>query len=184
MNDDDPTDAELAEAEALARALDRGTATAELVEEDFETAALLRYSGPDGELGERRSAEILNEVLGSAKAPAVAPSRSSSWLKWLFLPASGVGIAAAAALLLTFVSSSEPAPEMAEGGDTASAEVVSPSAQLADAMTALPRPSASLLAAQAEAAGGSDAAHAALGNEMGSYRGELFAALSHNYGGR
>jgi hypothetical protein len=92
MNPDDtePTAEELAEAEALARALERGHGSAS--EKDLETAALLRYAKDGGALDPERSEAILHDALANARPPA-----KRSWRIVLF---GSFGLAAAAAVAL------------------------------------------------------------------------------------
>jgi len=151
FGDEDFSPEELAEAEALAHALDRGSAREHLPEGALETAALLRYAGDDGALDEARLDAILEDVLEEAKAAEREPARAKlAWWKWL-LPTTLVGAGATAAALLLVP---------AKGG--------------AD----LPEPSAALLQAQAKAAAGDGAD---LDAEMQTHRGAVFAALEARY---
>jgi hypothetical protein len=103
MNPDDdtePTAEELAEAEELARALERGHGPAPVKE--LETAALLRYAKDRGALDPEKGQLILEDALARARPRA----RNKSW-RVVLLGALGLSAAAAAALL---VLQSRPAP--------------------------------------------------------------------------
>lgn len=157
MSEQDPRPDEEREAEALAHALERGHGSDELPEDALETAALLRYGQDGGELGRERSEAILEEVLGSARAPESKPS--PSWLKWL-VPLGGLAAAGAAVLIALRV--------VGPGGDATA--------------VAMPEPDVELLRAQAEAAAGSDEAASALSSRMRDHRGQLVVALGERYG--
>lgn len=103
MNPDDtePSAEELAEAEALARALDRGSGSA--AERDLETAALLRFAKDGGALDPARSQAVLDDVLSRAKPPRRAPS-------WRLILFGALGLSAAGAAVLLFVAQA-PVPE-------------------------------------------------------------------------
>jgi hypothetical protein len=103
MNPDDiePTAEEIAEAEELARALERGHGPAPA--QELETAALLRYAKDRGALDTEKSRLILADALARARPRA----RKSSWRGILF-GALGLSAAAAATLLLL---QNGPAPE-------------------------------------------------------------------------
>jgi hypothetical protein len=169
----EPSEEELAEAEALARALERGTGTEALPDDALSTAALLRYSQDGGELADERKSAILDEVLATAKpkpAPATVEKPLLGWLKWL-VPIGGLGAVAAVALaLLVAMPSASP--------DTAP----SASEVATVAPTDLPAPGVALLRAQAEAASAAEGADVVLASEMRTYRGALFAALEERYG--
>ncbi len=120
----EPTEEEVAEAAALARALERGVAQAP-PEDALEAAAVLRFSRDGGQLDPERGERILQTVLAEVKTRR-APHPSSRW-RWL-IPA-GVASAAAAALVLTLRSPAVTTPT-------------------------LPTPSETLLRAQAAAAAG------------------------------
>lgn len=162
VDDEHATAREDRQADALARALEREGGADDLPEDALEAAALLRYSIDGGELAADRKAAILEEVLSTARAPGkAAPSDRrrglSPWRRWL-LPAGGLAAAASVALALWI------------GGRHAS--VLEP--------TRLPLPTATLLTAQLEAAGGSgDVTH--LSGEMRVYRHEMYAALGRRY---
>ncbi len=91
----EPTEREIEEAAALARALDRGVAEAP-PEDALQAAALLRLSRDGGALDPQRSEAILQTVFDEARPPR-APQRSPLW-RWL-VPASVAGVAAAGLLL-------------------------------------------------------------------------------------
>jgi hypothetical protein len=99
-DDVEPTAEELAEAEELARALERGHGTAPA--KDLETAALLRYAKDRGALDPEKSQLILDDALARARPRA----QKSSWRVVLF-GALGLSAAAAAAFL---VLQTQPAP--------------------------------------------------------------------------
>jgi len=103
MNPDDiePTAEELAEAEELARALERGHGPAPAKE--LETAALLRYAKDRGALDPARSQLTLDDALSRARPR----KRTSSW-RVILIGAFGLSAAAAATLLAL---QSGPAPE-------------------------------------------------------------------------
>ena len=105
MNPDDtePTAEELAEAEMLARALERGHGSAS--EEELQTAALLRYAKDGGTLDPDRSETILQGALAH-----VRPRRpTSSWRVVLF-GAFGLAVAGAATLLVLLNQPHAPSP--------------------------------------------------------------------------
>ena len=178
MSDEDPkdptvdggggiTDEEQREAQALVEALERGRAREAMPEDALGTAALLRYSRDGGEMPHERSEAVLGELLAGVKPRAASPARGRSlrWLYWL-VPAGGLA-AAAAALLVVVQMSREPAP-----------------VAVAPVQVGLPAPDASLLRAQAAAAGGDASAVRELAEEMEGYRGAMYAALDTRYGGR
>jgi hypothetical protein len=92
-DDTEPTAEELAEAEELARALERGHGAAPA--KDLETAALLRYAKDRGALDPEKSQIILDDALARARPRA----HKGSWRVVLF-GALGLSAAAAAALLV------------------------------------------------------------------------------------
>ncbi len=102
--DADALDAdELAEAEALARALERGSGGDELPEDALEAAALIRYSLDGGELPRDREDAILAEVLQGAQRAAErrpAPSRRPWWMAIFGLGFAGAAAAAVVAILI------------------------------------------------------------------------------------
>lgn len=126
---EEPSEEELAEAAALARALTRGTAE-DPPEDALQAAALLSFSRDGAELSPDRAEKILADVFAEAKVRR--PEAASPWWRWL-VPASLVGVAATAAVLISINPGvSDP--------------------------TALPAPSRTLLQAQADAtAGNADA---------------------------
>lgn len=150
--------AELAEAAALARALERGTVPAELrevfPEDAFEAAGLVAYSRDGGALDDARLDAIFETVLAEAR-PREPEPEVPWWRRWI-LPLGFVG-ATAAALALVLVPSEAGLP------------------------SALPTPDVALLRAQAAAARG-DEERRALDAAMGAYRGEVLAALGDRYG--
>lgn len=163
MSDEErPDPAELAQAEALAQALERGSGGEELPEDALEAAALLRYSLDGGELPRDREDAILSEVLEVAdRARARRPEpRRRPWWAWLF---GFAGAAGAAALILFFVLRPKPSPVT---GDQA-----------------LPAPSAALLTlsmSRIDDAGRDEEFEAA----MQGYRHDVYGALRERYGAR
>ncbi len=154
--EDEMSEEELAEAEALMRALERGSGT-DLPEDALETAALLRYSAGEDELGEARMDAILDDVFDNAKQPEKeeAPSLWLSWLRWL-VP---VGALAAASAFALVMMSQGPAP----------------------VATRLPPPDVALLTAQAQVASQTEGADGALASAMGDYRQVMLSSLSQRY---
>lgn len=172
MSEDEPTEEELREAEALVQALERGSSRNALPEDALETAALLRYSRDCGALPEERRRAVLDELLANAE-PAESTGRTPSapwsrWLRWL-VPAAGLGAAAGAALLMMVTASEqEPMPSAAQ-------EATEPAFEL-------PPPPPELLTAQAAAAGGTAREAEVLSARMHGYRREVYAALEARYG--
>lgn len=161
MSDEEEIGAdEQQEAEALARALDRGSAEAGLPEDALQTAALLRYQRDGGALSPDRSEAILGDVLSVADRiadrAAARPEPRRDW-RWLL---GAVGLAAA---LLLFVW-------LRPGGEAAP--------------TALPSPDLGLLRAQMARASGGEDADDAFEAEMDNYRGAVYASLEERYGAR
>ncbi len=160
MNESDPEfdEAELREAEALARALERGSADEELPEDALQSAALIRYGAGGGVLREEREDAILEEVLAAADRVRARPKAAAvPWWRWLF---GAAGLAAVTALLLVILTSGE-----------------------AGAPTALPSPDARLIEAQL-ARIEDRSADARFDEAMQSYRGDVYAALERRYGAR
>jgi hypothetical protein len=151
MEEDDLTPEEQREAEALALALERGRASPGLPQDALETAALLRYAQDGGELDPRRQAEILDEVVRTARVRRQPTESLWQRLRWPFgLIAAAASSAAAAWLVFAPFGRSE--------------------------AIALPAPPASLFAAQAAAATkGADIG--ALDREMQGYRVAVYDAL-------
>ena len=161
MNDEgddidfEPTEEELREAAALARALDRGGAQEGLPADAFETAAMLRFGSDGGALTKERSDALLEEALRSAR-PHRPRAHKGPWWRWL-LPV-GLSTAAAAALIGTLASAG-PEPHTT-------------------AMR-LPAPSSVLLRAQAAAAAGDDPE--ALDRAMKAHRAAVLGRLAERY---
>ena len=152
MEEDDLTPEEQREAEALALALERGRASPGLPQDALETAALLRYAQDGGGLDSRRQAEILDEVVRTARVRR-EQTQSLWWrLRWPFGLVAAAASSAAAAWL-----------------------VFAPFERDEHAVT-LPAPPPSLLAAQAAAATKS-ADIGALDSEMRGYRVAVYDAL-------
>ncbi len=152
--DDEPSPEELAEAAALAAALERpaGTATPdEPLADLLPVAALLRDTAAPP-LPAARSAALLHQL--QRRQAAAQPRPWARWLRWL-APAGALAAASAAAVvLLTGVSSPTPLP---------------------------PVPAA-LLRAQAQAATGDEAALAALEDGLRGYRRAWLRSLRASYG--
>jgi hypothetical protein len=152
-----PTEDELREAAALARALDGAPAEGPAAPADaLEAAALLRASGGSLELDPARSAEIRAGLQRQLRP--VAPS--TRWARAV------VGLSSLAAAALVVVLSSR---------------VASPPALEA---RALPRPSPALVGAQLSAIRHPSAPNAELDQELHRYRETLFAELERRHGGR
>ncbi len=154
---EDTSEEELTEAEALMKALERGSGT-DLPEDALEAAALLRYSAGEDELGESRMDAILEDVFEEAKERPKdeAPSPWLAWLKWL-VP---VGALAAAGIFALVV--------MSQGGPPVA--------------TRLPPPDVELLTAQAQVASKREGSEGALASAMGDYRRVMLSSLSARYG--
>lgn len=93
---EEPSEEELAEAAALARAMERGVAEAP-PEDALQAAALLNFSRDAAELPKDRADKILADVFAEAKVRR--PEAASPWWRWL-VPAGLVGVAATAAVLV------------------------------------------------------------------------------------
>jgi len=161
MSEDDdlelePTEEELREAAALARALDRGSALDDLPEDALRMAALLRYGADGGSLDDERSGAILDEALRTAR-PRRPRADKGAWWRWL-VPA-GLVTAAAAAGLIGVLAARSPAPPTSAA--------------------ALPEPPSALLQAQAAAAAGDDPE--ALDRAMESHRAAILERLGERY---
>lgn len=161
MDDPDlaPTEEELAEAEALAHALARGTVKRELEdafpEDAFATAGLVAFSHDGGALSEEKLGAIFETVLAEAKPrPVEAPA--PWWKRWM-IP---IGFASAASVAVVLFA-------VLRGPSVPSGPV------------ALPAPDDALLRAQAAAVAGEG--RDALDSQMGSYRGAVLAALEDRY---
>ena len=154
LTGDEGTAEEQAAADALALAVGGEGGSTNVPTDALETAALLRYSRDGGALPTERRQALLDEILAEARWPSThgAPGPTRRW--WASLLAGGTAAAAVALLLLML-------PPV--GG----------------APSALPPPPVALLRAQGEAVRGSADA---LEVEMRSYRHDLYAALSREYG--
>ncbi|MBX3272101.1 MAG: hypothetical protein KF729_17680 [Sandaracinaceae bacterium] len=157
-DDEEVEETERREAEALAHALERGSALDALPEDALEAAALLRYSAGGGELPADREDALLAEVLARAarakeREAAAAPAPAPLW-RWLI---GFTGVAIALALVLWFRMPSE--------------EI---------AATELPRPSAALVSSGIERLGpGGD--EAAFRDALRGYRVSVYEALEARY---
>lgn len=121
-------DAERREAEALALALERGTASEGLPEDALQVAAMIRYGEGGGALSEAREDALLADVLAAAdRVAAKRPAPRVAWWRW------ALGMGVAVAVIALFVVA-RPAPDA----------------------TALPVPSRALLEAQLARADGRD----------------------------
>ncbi len=157
IDDDDIDERELREAEALARALERGSAMDELPDDALEAAALIRYSRDGGALAKEREDRLLEDVLAAAERVGGRERERAPVWRWVF----GVlGFAAVTALFFLIVR----APD-------------------APAPTALPAPSPRLLELEL-ARLEDDEAEPRFDAEMRAYRGEVYAALGARYGAR
>ncbi|MCB9598164.1 MAG: hypothetical protein H6719_35955 [Sandaracinaceae bacterium] len=158
MSDEDIDETERREAEALARALDRGSADDGLPEDALQTAALLRYSAGGGELAADREDALLGEVLEAAERAArkreVAAPAATPWWRWVI---GFAGLTAAIALVLFLALGRDP---------------VQP--------TPLPAPSASLVSSGlGRLTPGAD--EEGFRAEMATYRASVYGALSARY---
>jgi hypothetical protein len=177
MNDeDDASEAERAQAEALARALD-GDPGADAPDDALQAALLLRHTGARGELAPDRAEEILQDLLGDAPSaaerdapPWVEPSKRSRVLR---LSAIGVTLAAAAALL--FFSTEPDEPRAAPASD------VSARAELPAASTSLLAAQADLLRQSATPGAQDPAVAERFDRELRAYRVQLLHALQAVY---
>lgn len=154
--DDEPTQAELEEAEALARALGRGHSNDGPPEDALGTAAFLRYTKDGGSLEGTRADAILADALARARPPRPTPS-ARTWGWRLFGALGFAGAAAAAALIVARAPVGE------------------------DAASALPAPPRALLEAQIDAAGGRVASLDALTVATSGYRSAVYGALHDRY---
>jgi hypothetical protein len=176
MNDeDDASETERAEAEALARALD-GDAAAQAPEDALQAALFLRHGGARGELAPDRAEEILQDLLCDAPIaaerdalPTIEPSTRSRMVR----VSAAVAMLSAAAVV--FAYSSNAADERR-------------AAPAPDVTASVPAASTSLLAAQADllrqstAPGAQDQAAAQrFDRELRAYRAQLFHALQAAY---
>lgn len=158
-DDEEPSQDELAEAEALARALDRGVASS-VSEEALEAAALLRVS-QQPELKKERSQQLWSELEAGAKFSDSAASRDSKqpWL-WVLLPM----LAGAAALLVVL--------DVGESGSDAPPLAAAP----------IPEPPTALLEAQADYMNSDETeTREAFEQHMGEYRNAVLASLEEHY---
>jgi hypothetical protein len=151
--DEEPTEAELREAEALARALDRGRGDPEMPEDALGTAAFLRFAKDGGALDPDQARAILADALARARPPRARPA----W-RWRIFGVLGLAAAGAAALLIVA------------------------RAPIGDAADTLPAPPRALLEAQIDAAGGRVASLDALAAETRDYRTTVYGALRDRYG--
>jgi hypothetical protein len=175
MNDeDDASETERAEAEALARALD-GDASAQAPEDALQAALFLRHGGARGELAPERAEAILQDLLSDAPsaaerdaAPATEPSTRSRMLR---LSAIGAMLAAAAGLM--FLSTASDKRRAAPAPDA--------SAELPAATTSLLAAQADLLRQSAAPSAQDPAAAQRFDRELRAYRAQLLQALHAAY---
>ena len=151
MSDQDPTEKELREAEALARALEGDGSPAEIPTDALEAASLLRASREDAGLDPARQREIQDKIL-----PAKEEPRRFPWLRWL-VPVAGV---AGVLFLVMTVPMYSKAPQQAA--------------------VMFPAPPRSLLMIQARAATRVEDLKA-LEKKMRAYRSRMYASLSGKY---
>ncbi len=97
--DDEPSEEERLEAEALARALDRGAARDPVPEDALGAAALLRFAHGAAELDPERSQAILEAALPKQRKPPVS-RRIGIW--------ASLGLAAAAVGTFLLARTTEP----------------------------------------------------------------------------
>lgn len=152
-DDDEPTEAELREADALARALDGRRGDPELPDDALGTAAFLRYAKDGGALDADQAEAILADALARARPPRARPT-------WRWRVFGALGLAATGAVLVFIVAR----------------------APIGDAANALPAPPRALLEAQIDAAGGRVASLDALTAETRDYRATVYGALRDRYG--
>ncbi len=105
LDDEEPTAEELAEAERLAHALERGHSAEPVPEDALGAAALLRFAKDAGALPPERSERILQDALARARPLRAKPRLGATLLGLL-------GLAAAGAASIVFVVRSQ-APEPA-----------------------------------------------------------------------
>jgi tetratricopeptide (TPR) repeat protein len=144
---DAPDAEELRAAEALGAALEGRSVSPDLPEQALETAALLRFSGAQGELGAERRAEIREALLASLPARAPARRRRFSFLM-LWLPAAlGAGLAVVFASRALF-RSTESSP-----GAVSQTEEATPAGAVASAPQSLAKAEGAVSRGAAEATG-------------------------------
>jgi hypothetical protein len=153
VDDEEPTAEELAEAERLARALERGHAPNGAPEDALATAGLLRFARDGGALEPERGERILDDALARARP---RPSRSRHRFTLFGL----LGLAAAGAASIALVVRTQ-APE---------------------GVATLPAPPRELLEAELAAASGPSDDLAVLDGETARYRGAVYANLKERYG--
>ncbi|MDD9937420.1 MAG: hypothetical protein OXT09_27665 [Myxococcales bacterium] len=184
----DPSEEELAEAAALAEALEGRGGDGTLPEDAAEAAALLRYAGPEGELSGARAEAILEDLVAGG-LPERAPVARRPWWRGLWGAAVMSGLTAAAVALLVVRSADRVGMSPHAGASPASpapSAVAPPSraeAELGRMPVPLPAPPASLLSAQAEASKGK-AERRRLDAEMARYRETVLRDLEARYPAR
>ncbi|HEX2880703.1 MAG TPA: hypothetical protein VHO25_14320 [Polyangiaceae bacterium] len=131
---------ELAEAEALAQALERDAALPELPADALQTAAFLRFNAKDADLGETAEQRIFAE-LGDALQRTAQPKPRRTWL-W-FTPALtlGAGVLGAAAWLFFVQTHSQPQ----EAALVSEAPRATSAATALQTVSAVPKPSPRLI---------------------------------------
>jgi len=196
MSDDEPTPEELAEAAALAEALQGESAGQDVPQDALQSAALLRHAGGQGELETERAEHILAELQDVALPPA--PSlRDGGRGRLARVAAIGGGLAVAATVALAVLTSGDAgdvavfsvaeapgaAPAVAPVASAASAPAAEGAAVPAHAppsLPTLPSPDAALLASQAAAAKSADAL-STYGTDLRPYRRRVMARLRSTY---
>ena len=160
---DDADELERSEAEALAGALEGGERAAPPADA-LEAAALLRYSGREGELASERAEAVLAALLPQVERPRGRRLRVVGW---------GAGLLAAAAALLVVLA--QPGDRLARAPSQAPIDPQPVAASV-------PAPPAALLSALAGAAKAPDpATRARFEMEMQAYRRTVLSALERAY---
>lgn len=135
---------ELAEAEALAQALERDAALPELPADALQTAAFLRFNAKDADLGDVAEQRIFTELSDAVqRTPQRKPLRTWLW----FVPAATLG---AASLLFFMRTQQTPSSLTSDGTSLPRATIASPATEALTApsqalASTLPKPSAKLI---------------------------------------
>lgn len=154
------------EAEALAAALEAGSASPAVPDDALESAALLRFSETGGKLDKARADRILEDILSGSARVASAPVSLWTTLRRRALVV-GVPLLAAAAALLLWIRLDAEVP-------------ASPVALVPASPVALPPATIQVLGGQSEVilGGSSDA----LALAMRDYRHKMITRLGERYG--